>query len=98
MADDAGTAQARELLRELHDQVGNVSRKLAAVESHDQCTSVRGELQDRRQLSALRQELSELHYLIAGLHRRYPETLYAVRAVVGPHATDDHHHGLALPG
>jgi hypothetical protein len=74
MAEDAGAAQARALLRELRDQVADISNKLEAVE-RDPRTSIRGASHDRRRQSALRRELYEAHRLIDGLHRRFPETL-----------------------
>ena len=75
MAEDAGAAQARALLRALSDQVIDISNKLEAAERHDPRTSIRGATHDRRRQSALRRELYEAHRLIDGLHRRFPETL-----------------------
>jgi hypothetical protein len=75
MGEDAGAAQARALLRELRDQVADISTKLEAAERHDPRTSIRGATHDRRRRSALRRELYEAHRLIDGLHCRFPETL-----------------------
>lgn len=75
MVEDAGAAQARALLREMHEQVFEISRKLETAERRHRRTSIRGASQDRRQLAALRRELYEVHHMIDGLHRRYPETL-----------------------
>jgi hypothetical protein len=74
MDDEAGVAQARALLRELHDQVETLSRKIDIAERRHRRTSVRGVAAIRRQQSSLRGELYEAHRLIDGLHRRYPET------------------------
>jgi predicted nucleic acid-binding Zn-ribbon protein len=77
MIEDVGVAQARILLRELHEQVSDVSLKLERMERRGHRTSVRGAASDRRQQSELRRELYEAHRLIDGLHRRFPETLPA---------------------
>jgi hypothetical protein len=79
MVEDVGAAQARALLREMHGQVFEVSRKLETAERRHRRTSIRGAAQDRRQLAALRRELYEVHRIIDGLHRRFPETLPAER-------------------
>ena len=75
MVEDAGAAQARALLRELCEQVADISHKLEAAERRGARTSVRGATHDRRHRSTLRRELYEAHRLIDGLHRRFPETL-----------------------
>lgn len=75
MVEDAGAAQARALLREMHEQVFEISRKLEHVERRHRRTSTRGASLDRRQLAALRRELYEAHHIIDGLHRRFPETM-----------------------
>lgn len=80
MVDDAGAAQARELLRELHEHLVKISHKLDTVERRHRRTSARGAMQDRRQLSSLRQELHEAHRLIDGLHRRFPDAVLARHA------------------
>jgi hypothetical protein len=71
--DDAGTAQARALLAELFDHVAEISHKIEIVEHHRR-SSARGASLDRRQHSELRRELYEVHRLIDGLHRRFPQT------------------------
>ena len=75
MVEDAGAAQARALLRELCEQVAEISHKLEAAERRGARTSIRGATHDRRHRSTLRRELYEAHRLIDGLHRRFPETL-----------------------
>ena len=75
MVEDAGAAQARALLRELSEQVADISRKLEAAERRGARTSIRGATHDRRHRSTLRRELYEAHRLIDGIHRRFPETL-----------------------
>ncbi|MDP9167616.1 MAG: hypothetical protein M3O32_16380 [Actinomycetota bacterium] len=79
MVDDAEAAQAEVLLRELHLQIGNLERRLDVVEKRGRRSSERGLVNDHRQLAALRQGLSEAHYLVARLHRRFPETVCAQR-------------------
>ena len=75
MVDEVGAAQARELLKELHIQLADISRKLEAMEQRHRRTSVRGAMADQRQLTSLRRELYEMHRLIGGLHSRFPETV-----------------------
>ena len=75
MWDECGTAQARELLGELHSQVANISHKLDTVESRRRRISTRGAMLQHRQASILRRELCEAHRLIDGLHRRFPDAL-----------------------
>jgi hypothetical protein len=77
MVDDAGAAQARELLRAMYRYVADISHKLETAERRHRRTSLRGAMQDHRQLLCLRRELYEAHHLIDGLHRRYPETIGA---------------------
>ncbi|MDP9165605.1 MAG: hypothetical protein M3O32_06040 [Actinomycetota bacterium] len=74
MFDDPETAQARALLKELHDQVEEISRRIDVVERRHRRTSVRGIADIHRQRSELRRQLYEVHALIDGLHRRYPVT------------------------
>ena len=74
MVDDAGCAQALALLRELYQQVDDVSSRIEAAERRGGRASVRGAAQDRRHQAALRRELYEVHRLIDGLHKRYPQT------------------------
>jgi hypothetical protein len=83
MVEDAGAAQARALLRELCEQVADISHKLEAAERRGARTSVRGATHDRRHRSTLRRELYEAHRLIDGLHRRFPETLPSSGAARG---------------
>jgi hypothetical protein len=73
MIEDAGCAQALALLHELYEQVDNVSRRIEIAERQGCRASIRGAAQDRRHHSALRGELYEVHRLIDGLHRRYPQ-------------------------
>lgn len=77
MFDDAGEAQARALLRELHQEVADVSRKIEIVDRRGRRHSARGQQCDRRQQSELRRDLYEVHRVIDNLHRRFPETLPA---------------------
>lgn len=74
MIEEAGPAQARALLREMHQQVAEISQKIEKAEKRDCAGSVRGAAHDRRIQSALRRELYEAHRLIDGLHGRFPET------------------------
>jgi hypothetical protein len=84
MVEDAGCAQALALLRELYDQVDDVSRKIEVAERRGCRASIRGAAQDRRHQSALRRELYEVHRLIDALHTRYPQTApWPERTAVG---------------
>jgi hypothetical protein len=74
MGDEMGAAQARALLKELFEQVADISRKLERAELRGHRTSARGAVHDRRLQSELRRELYEAHRLIDGLHRRFPTT------------------------
>ena len=74
MIEDAGAAQAHALLRELYQQVNEISEKLEIAELRCPRTSIRGSAADRRHQSELRRELYEVHRLIDGLHRRFPAT------------------------
>jgi predicted RNase H-like nuclease (RuvC/YqgF family) len=74
MVDDAGAAQAQALLKEMFEQVENISRKVERAELRSRRTSARGVAHDRRKQSELRRELYEAYRLIDGLHRRFPET------------------------
>ncbi len=73
MVEDTGAAQARALLRALHDHVAEITEKIEVAETRGHRASIRGAAQDRRQHSALRRDLYEAHRLIDGLHRRFPE-------------------------
>lgn len=75
MIEDAGAAQARALLREMQQQVAEISSKIEKAEQRDCAASIRGAAHQRRAHSALRRELYEAHRLIDGLHGRFPETL-----------------------
>jgi hypothetical protein len=77
MAENAGAAQARELLGALHQHVAEISQKIEKAECRGRRASIRGAAPDRRLQSELRRELYEAHRLIDGLHRRFPETLHA---------------------
>jgi len=74
MVEDTGIAQARELLGALYQQVSKTSHQLEAVEYRNRRVGARGNAYGHRHQSALRRELYEEHRLIAGLHRRFPET------------------------
>lgn len=84
MIDDAGAAQARELLAALHEHVADISQKLETAERRERRRSTRGTVHYRRHEKALRQELYEAHRLIDGLHRRFPETLHISHREHGP--------------
>ena len=75
MSEDTGGAQARELLRELHEHANRISHKVDIVAGRRRRTSARGAMAQHQQLSSLRQELHEAHRLIEGLRRRFPEAL-----------------------
>lgn len=77
MVEDAGSAQARELFRELSAQVAKIARRLDTVERRHRRTSARGAMLDRRQVAGLRHELCEAHRLIDGLRRRFPDSVMA---------------------
>lgn len=79
MLDDPSAAQAHAFLTELHHQVAVVSQRIEAAERRCPRTSIRGQASDRRVRSALRQELYDVHRLIDGIHRRFPETLPATQ-------------------
>jgi hypothetical protein len=79
MADNAGAAQAQELLGALHEHVADISHKLETAERRGRPASIRGATHDRRLQNSLRQDLYEAHRLIDGLHRRFPDTLPASR-------------------
>ena len=68
-------AQARALLKELFEQVAEISEKIERAERSGHRASIRGAALDRRLQSSLRQELNEVHRLIDGLHHRFPEPL-----------------------
>jgi hypothetical protein len=77
MAENAGAAQARELLGALHEHVDEISQKIEKVECRGRRASIRGAAHDRRLQNELRRELYEAHRLIDGLHRRFPDALQA---------------------
>lgn len=75
MIDHSAIAQARELLRALHEHVDEVSEKLEAAEQRNRRARARGTApHNHRQAAELRRDLYEAHRLIDGLHRRFPET------------------------
>lgn len=74
MGEDAETEQAEALLSELRKRAAATAHHLERAESRRVRTSAHGKAFDRRLKSALRNELSEVHRLIDGLHRRYPQT------------------------
>jgi predicted nucleic acid-binding Zn-ribbon protein len=86
MVENVGTAQAREFLAALHEQVAELSQKLENAERRHRRTSIRGAAHDRRRQNALRQELHEAHRLIDGLHRRFPEALHVSHGEHGARA------------
>jgi hypothetical protein len=73
MAEDSGALQALTLLKELYEQVDRISCKIDRAE-RGRPTSARGVAVSHRQQSELRRELYEVHRLIDGIHRRFPET------------------------
>lgn len=79
MVDDAGTSQARALLRELYGHVDDISRKLEAADGRTLSAQRRGVRHRDPMALTLRHELYEVHRLIDGLHRRFPETTVARR-------------------
>lgn len=74
MTEDAGLAQAQALLHELYVEVENITCKYENLARSLNRVSVRVEPDIRHRLSILRRELYEVHHLIDGLHRRFPET------------------------
>lgn len=75
MGQDAEVTQARILLDALFEQVAEITTKLETAEMRGLRTSIRGALHDRREQSSLRREFYEVHRLIDGLHKRFPDTL-----------------------
>ncbi|MCV7422713.1 hypothetical protein H7K45_19375 [Mycobacterium yunnanensis] len=73
MDDDAQTAQALALLRELHGHVAGLSHKLEAAEARSRRARARGNIRKDPATLALRRDLHEAHRLIDGLHARYPK-------------------------
>lgn len=74
MADETGAAQARLLLAQLYEHVEAISDTLEKAERRSQRLSAHAAVHARRQQTDLRRELYEVHRLIDGLHRRFPET------------------------
>jgi hypothetical protein len=70
--DDAGSAQAQALLRELHGHVAGLAHKLEAAEQRSRRARARGNTRKDPVTSILRRDLHEAHRLIDGLHQRYP--------------------------
>jgi hypothetical protein len=70
--DDAGSAQALALLRELHGHVAGLSDKLEAAEARSRRARARGNTRKDPVTSTLRRDLHEARRLIDGLHQRYP--------------------------
>ena len=75
MGDDVGAAQARALLLELYGHVADISHRLEAAEDRNRRAHLRGIASRDPAAGALRWDLYEVHRLIDGLHRRYPETV-----------------------
>lgn len=75
--DDPDVEQARVLLANLWEVVGDTSRKLEAVEGRvgRGARHVRPSIQDSRRSSELRRELYETHRLIDRLNARFPEAV-----------------------
>jgi hypothetical protein len=70
--EDAGSAQAQALLRELHGHVAGLSHKLEAAVARSRRARARGNTRKDPVTSTLRRDLHEAHRLIDGLHQRYP--------------------------
>jgi hypothetical protein len=79
--EDAGSAQAVALLRELQGHVAGLSHKLEAAEARSRRARARGNTRKDPVTSTLRRDLHEAHRLIDGLHRRYP-TVAADRSTI----------------
>ena len=76
MSEDTGGAQARELLRELHEHANRISHKVDIVAGRRRRARRHvGPWHNINSCPSLRQELHEAHRLIEGLRRRFPETL-----------------------
>jgi hypothetical protein len=75
MVDDAAAAQARLLLDALYEHVSAISDMLEKAERRAAPVLARAAAHRRRQQTDLRRELYEVHRLIDGLHRQFPETL-----------------------
>lgn len=81
MVDDVGAAQARALLRELHRHVDDISHQLEAADDRNRYAHQRGISRRDPSAGILRRDLYEVHRLIDGLHRRYPETAERLHAL-----------------
>lgn len=75
MVDDGGAAQARAFLLELHGHVRDISHRLELADERNRHAHRRGIPRRDPMAGILRRELYEVHRLIDGLHRRFPETL-----------------------
>ena len=79
VVDDAESAQAQALLGELYGHVAETRHKLEAAEyrrAHAHGSSLQDPI-----VRVLRLELHEVHRLIAGLHRRFPECVERSRGI-----------------
>lgn len=68
---DPGTAQARELLRALMEQIHDMTERLARVDRNTYDHTGRSQAM-RREASALRRDIAYAEYLIDQMRRRYP--------------------------
>jgi hypothetical protein len=84
MADETAVAQARELLKALHEHVAEISQKLDAEEKRASRAVARGVTYDHRRKAGLRRDLYEVHRLIDGLYRRFPQTRQAEHELKEP--------------
>ena len=89
MDGDAGSAQARALMKELRGHVAHISYKLEAAEQRNRRAQLRGIRRRDPAASALRRELREAHRLIDGLHRRFPDVAVALNLAPSGPATGD---------
>ena len=91
MREDIAVAQARELLRALHQQVTRISQNLEKVERRVACTSMRVRDVDRRLKVTLRSDLYEAHRHIEALVRRFPDIRHPAVENKTTAAMSDHH-------
>jgi hypothetical protein len=82
VVEDAGSAQARELLGELYGHARGISHKLAAADERNRRARARGTSRRDPIANTLRRELNETCRLIDRLHRRYPEIAPRQRSTV----------------
>jgi hypothetical protein len=84
-AGDPNVAQARLLLANLWEHVGETSRKIEAAEARLRRTTPKSgpHTQFTRHVEQLRRELYETHRLIDGIHRRFPASAVVHRQSTG---------------